>query len=146
MTRYTVQCCQAYHGVATLTVEADSLDLALARAVAQAARGGVWQMSRLRGPVFVDGVALGDDADLTTAPRLDIPRRFTEGALPLVIVTVSGGLVQDVQIKHRNAHVAVHDYDIEGCDPQDPHLRTDDSGDRYLLSDWSYEIPADEAG
>jgi hypothetical protein len=63
------------------------------------------------------------------------------GAPPLVTITVSGGVVQDISIEGGKVRVQVHDYDTDGADPSDPTIKTDEAGDRYALADWSNELP-----
>jgi hypothetical protein len=144
MPHFTVQLAYAAYYTREETVEADTFAAALERAIRAAKKSDQWDSSDWCGPTFVHAAAKGKDRDLSDphVRECPIPSRFAErGAAPQVIVTVSGGVVQDVEIKHATAQVEVRDYDTEGCDPNDPHLRTDDTGGRYLLADWSYEIP-----
>ena len=61
--------------------------------------------------------------------QLPIPPRFTEkGEGPHIIVTVSGGVVQDVEVKDGPARVHVHDYDVGDAAPGDPDIQIDSAG------------------
>jgi len=53
---------------------------------------------------------------------------------PLIVVTVSGGVVQHVAVQGC-AKVLVHDYDVEGCDRA--ALSTDDNSQPFMLADWT---------
>ena len=73
---------------------------------------------------------------------LPVPPRFTErGEPPLVTVTVSGGVVQDVCIEGGKARVHIRDYDTDGADANDPNIQADEAGDFYTLADWPNERP-----
>lgn len=139
---FTVQCSFASYDAKTVVVEAGSLEEALDRAIAAANQGGGWSSLDVCGDTFVDAVAEGQDADPWTdfASSLPVPARFTErGEPPLVTVTVSGGVAQDVRIEGGKARVQVRDYDTDGADPSDPNIQTDAAGDQYTLADLSNE-------
>lgn len=143
MTTWTVQCGYAAYYTNTVTVEADTLDDALDKAIAAANDDPSWKSLDHCGPTFIDAVAEGADADPwhDHVSVLPVPERFTErgAAVPLVTVTVVGGVVQDVTFENGPARVIVCDYDTEGADPAE--LDTDGNGDRYVRGDWSTEIP-----
>lgn len=52
-----------------------------------------------------------------------------------VIVYVSGGVVQDVDVPN-GVKVLVRDYDVEGCDLTEPEIEEDESGNYYVESVW----------
>ncbi len=141
---WTVQCSFASYDAKTVVVEAETIEQALDRAIVAANEGDGWSSLDVCGDTFVDAVAQGDDVDpwKEFASSLVVPSRFTErGEPPLVTVTVSGGVVQDVCIEGGKARVHVRDYDTDGADPSDPNIQTDDAGDHYTLADWSNEPP-----
>ena len=141
---FTVQCSFASYDAKTVVVEAETIEQALDRAIVAANEGDGWSSLDVCGDTFVDAVAQGNDVDpwKDFASSLPVPARFTErGEPPLVTVTVSGGVVQDVCIEGGKARVHIRDYDTDGADPNDPNIQTDEAGDRYALADWSNELP-----
>jgi hypothetical protein len=145
MTTYTVQCsCAAYYG-RDVVVDADALDVALEKAIAEANSSPDWYAQDVSGNTFIDAAAIGDvDLWADNTRQLTVPARFTEkGEGPRVIVIVSGGVVQSVSIDGGYARVEVRDYD-NGKD--DPNAKTDADGRRYALSDWSNVIPSRDSG
>jgi hypothetical protein len=146
MTRWTVQCTYAAYCANTVVVEADTLDQACERAIAKANDDPGWKSLDDGGPTFVDAIAEGDAADPWTdfCSSLPVPSRHSErGTPPLVTVTVSGGVVQHVAIEGGMVRVRVRDYDTDGAAPNDPDLKTDETGARYALADWSNDLPPD---
>ena len=106
MTRpFTVQVGYAGYYANTVTVEADTLEEALERAIEKANESDAWRSLDHVGDSFVDAVCEGADADPWAADAaLPIPGRFTEqGEPPVVTLTdpsepgggieVSGGRV-----------------------------------------------------
>lgn len=141
MKTFTVQCCFAAYDGNTVVVEAETLDEALEKAIAQANASSDWESLDVSGETFIDAVAEGDDVDLWSdaAFQLAVPTPFTEnGEGPRVIVIVSGGIVQNVAIDGGYARVEVRDYD--NC-KDDSEAKIDAEGRRYALSDWSNVIP-----
>ena len=141
---FTVQCSFASYDTKTVVVEAGSIEEALDRAIVAANEGDGWSSLDVCGDTFVDALVEGIDVDPWTdfASSLRVPPRFTErGEPPLVTITVSGGVAQDVCIEGGRARVQVRDYDTEGADPNDPSIQTDAAGDQYTLADWSNECP-----
>jgi hypothetical protein len=54
-----------------------------------------------------------------------------------IIITIEGGIVQNVNGIPRGTIIEVHDYDTDGGIPEeDDRLRRDKSGDVYHLSSW----------
>ena len=111
MTAWTVQCRYAVYHARTETVEAETFEAALARAVERANASGRWTaLDHHCGPTFVAAAAEGADADPFGPDALPVPRRLTEAgeapppSPPLVIVglrpdgrpsvCVSGGRVR----------------------------------------------------
>ena len=81
MTNFTVQLAYAAYYSKTVTVESDSLEAALEKAVEVANESDAWSSSDYCGPTFVEAVAEGDDVDLWTDEKvrpLPVPDRFTE--------------------------------------------------------------------
>jgi hypothetical protein len=145
MTTYTVQLGFAAYYFRTESGEVETLEQALDKSIEKANETDAWSSTDVCGNTFVDAVAEGDDVDLWNGEikQLPIPSRFTEaGDGPRVTVTVSGGVVQDVEIRHGTVRVEVRDYDV---DEDDRNTVTDDKGDRYALGDWSNVIPTAEA-
>jgi hypothetical protein len=139
MKAFTVQCGYAAYFFRTETVQAASLEEALAKAIEAANKSSGWSSSDVSGNTFIDAAAEGDEVDLwcDEIRQLPIPAAFTEqGVGPNATVTVSGGLVQGVEIVGGTARVLVRDYDTDGTsDPET--IQTDAEGGRYLLTDWS---------
>ena len=81
---YTVQCGYAGYFANTVTVEADTLDEALEKAVAAAnADGDGWRSIDHCGPTFVDAACKGRDADpWDYGAALPIPDPLHRGGLP----------------------------------------------------------------
>ena len=89
MTHYTVCCGYASHYHNTVTVEADSLDEALEKAIEQAGDDPHWKPTDDCGPTFVEALAEGEDADPRGDTAIPVPDRFTEKGEPPV-VTLTG--------------------------------------------------------
>lgn len=143
MTTWTVQCGYAAYYANTVTVEAETLDDALDKAIVVVNEDTSWKSLDHCSPTFVDAVAEGADADpwRDHVSAIPVPELSTErgAAVPLITVIVEGGVVQDVIFENGPARVIVCDYDTEGADPAE--LDTDGNGDRYVRGDWSTEIP-----
>lgn len=52
-----------------------------------------------------------------------------------VEITVEGGVIQEVE-KPDSVEVEVLDFDIEGASEEDPQLRENEKGEKYLFSVW----------
>ena len=89
MTQYTVCCGYASHYHNTVTVEADTLDEALEKAIAQAGDDPHWKSADYCSPTFVEALAEGEDADPWGDTAIPIPDRFTQNGEPPV-VTLTG--------------------------------------------------------
>ena len=89
MTHYTVCCCYASHYHNTVTVEADSLDEALEKAIEQTGDDPHWKSVDQASQTFVEALAEGMDADPWGDTALPVPDRFTEKGEPPV-VTLTG--------------------------------------------------------
>jgi hypothetical protein len=141
MTTYTVQCAYAAYYGHDVTVEADTLDAALDKAIAAANESPAWYSQDVSGNSFIDAVAEGDvDLWADDTRQMNVPARFTEkGEAARIIVIVSGGVVQGVSIDGGTARVEVRDYD-NGKD--DSKAKIDAEGRRYALTDWSNVIPS----
>ena len=104
MTHYTVCCGYASHYHNTVTIEADTLDAALEKAIEQAGDNPHWKSVDQASQTFVEALAEGEDADPWGDTALPVPDRFTEkGEPPVVTLTglrppggieVSGGAVR----------------------------------------------------
>lgn len=139
MRTYTVQCGYAAYYANTVTVEAETLDAALEKAIAAANDDPSWKAIDHCGDTFVDAVAEGANTDPwhDFASALPIPARFTEaGAPPVVTIVVKGGGVQDVSVSAGRVRVCVKDYDTEGVSADDHDLCHDEDGADYALADW----------
>ena len=86
---FTVQCGYAGYYANTVTVEVDSLDQALEKAIEAANESDAWRSLEHCGDTFVDAVCEGADADpWATDASLPVPDRFTEqGEPPIVTFT-----------------------------------------------------------
>ena len=89
MTHFTVQCGYAGYFANTVTVEADTLEEALQKAIATANDDPNWKSVDHCSPTHVDSVCEGRDADpWDRDATLPIPDRFSEhGEPPLVTLT-----------------------------------------------------------
>lgn len=145
MTTYTVQCSYAAYYGHDVVVDADTLDDALAKAIADANSSTDWYSQDVSSDTFIDAAAIGDvDLWADETRQLSIPACFTEKGEGLrIIVIVAGGVVQSVAIDGGYARVEVRDYD-NGKD--DPNAKTDGEGRRYALCDWSNVIPSPQGG
>ena len=90
---FTVQCGYAGYFAHTVTVEADTLDEALEKAIEAANRSDAWRSLDHCGDTFVDAVCEGADADpWATEASLPVPDRFTEpGEPPVITLTDPAG-------------------------------------------------------
>ena len=143
MKTWTVQCTFAAYYANTVVVQAPTLDEALEKAIAEANSDLGWRALDDCGPTFVDAVAEGDVWDPWDGLQssLPIPARFTErGEPPVVTVIVQFGTVQSVRTEHGPVRVEVRDYDVDGADPDDPAIITDETGARYARTTWT-EFP-----
>lgn len=149
MKKWTVQCGFAAYYANIVAVEADTLAEALERAIVTANESDGWKPLDDCGPTFIDAVAEGDDADpwREFASSLPVPPRFSERGEPVAVtVTVSGGVVQQVEIEGGRARVHVHDHDTEGAAPGTPGLHIYAAGGTYALADWSnFSLPLEAA-
>ena len=124
MTYFTVCCGYASHYHNTVTVEADTLDEALEKAIEQAGDDPHWKPTDDCGPTFVDALAEGEDADPRGDTALPVPDRFTQNGEPPVVtltglrlpgsIEVTGGVVR---IRFVEAAGTVT---TEAADPTDP--------------------------
>ena len=125
MTWYTVQCGYPAFCANTVSVEADTLDEALEKAIEAANQDPNWKSVDHCGPTHVDTCCIGRDEDPWDDKKsLPVPARFTErGEPPLVTLTgprppggveVTGGTVR-VRLVDRAATVTT-----EVCDPPPP--------------------------
>ena len=89
MNHYTVCCGYASHYHNTVTVEADSLDEALEKAIEQAGDDPHWKSADYCGSTFVDAIAEGEEADPWGDTAIPVPDHFTEKGEPPV-VTLTG--------------------------------------------------------
>ena len=110
MTHYTVCCGYASHYHNTVTIEADTLDEALEKAIEQAGDDPHWKSVDQASQTFVDAVAEGEDADPWGDTTIPVPDRFTEKGEPPVVtlsglrpsggIEVAGGTVRIRFIEH----------------------------------------------
>ena len=77
MTHYTVCCGYASHYHNTVTLEADTLDEALEKAIEQAGDDPHWKSVDQASQTFVEALAEGMDADPWGDTALPVPDRFT---------------------------------------------------------------------
>ena len=124
--QFTAQCSYAGYWCLTLTVEGDTLEEALEKAIATANESEGWRSSDHVGDTHVDAVCEGADADPWAADAaLPIPDRFTERGEPPVVtladpskpgggIEVSGGRVL---LRFRSDAATVT---TELCDPPHP--------------------------
>ena len=88
MNHYTVCCGYASHYHNTVTVEADTLDEALEKAIEQAGDDPHWKSADYCGSTFVDAIAEGEEADPWGDTAIPVPDHFTvKGEPPVVTLT-----------------------------------------------------------
>ena len=125
MTWYTVQCGYPAFYANTVTVEADTLDEALEKAIEVANQDPNWKSVDHCGPTHVDTYCVGRDEDPWDGnTSLPVPARFSEKGEPPVVtltgprppggVEVKGGTVR-IRFADRAATVTT-----EVCDPPPP--------------------------
>jgi hypothetical protein len=134
MKTFTVQLSYAAYYFREEVVEAETLEDALDKAVAQGNDSPNWSSTDTTGNTFVDAVAEGDHFDLwaDNVQQLPVPSRFAEDrGGPGIVITVEGGLIQHVDIHNGTARVEVHDYDTEGTSEPE-NLERDPDGTPFL--------------
>ncbi|MDE0050386.1 MAG: hypothetical protein OXO52_11410 [Rhodospirillales bacterium] len=90
MTWFTVQAAYAGYFANTVSVEADTIEEALEKAIEAANQDPNWKGLDHCGPSFVDACCIGRDADpWDRDASLPVPARFTEKGEP-PLVTLSG--------------------------------------------------------
>ena len=100
MTQFTVQCGYPAFFANTVTVEADTLDEALEKAIAVANDDPNWKSVDHCGPTHVDAVCEGEDADPWDDDRsLPVPARFTERGEPPVVTLTGARPPGGVEVK-----------------------------------------------
>ncbi len=133
MKTFTVQLSYAAYYFREEVVEAETLEAALDQAMAQANDSPNWSSTDTTGNTFVDAVAEGDHYDLwaDNVQQLPIPSRFAEDrGGPHIVITVKGGVVQQVAFQSGTALVEVRDYDTDGaCECR--NLSRDSEGKPY---------------
>ncbi|HVB18365.1 MAG TPA: hypothetical protein VNF04_17675 [Stellaceae bacterium] len=148
MKTWTVQCTYAAYYSNTVVVQAPTLDEALEKAIAEANSDLGWRPLDACGPTFVDAVAEGDVWDPFDGLQssLPVPARFTEqGEPPSVTVIVRSGAVEHTRVENGPVRVEVRDYDLDGADPDDPAITTDENGARYARITWTeFPLRADQ--
>ena len=89
---YTVQCGYSTHFANTVTVEAETLEEALDKAIETANADDAWRSTGCCGRTFVDAVCEGADSDpWDPCAALPIPDRFTEQGEPPVVTLTDPG-------------------------------------------------------
>ena len=122
-------CCgYASHYHNTVTVEADTLDAALEKAIEQAGDDPHWKSVDQASQTFVEAMAEGMDADPWGNTAIPVPGRFTENGKPPVVtpagfrppggIEVSGGTVRIRIIEHAGPVTT------EAADPPAPPANT----------------------
>ncbi len=105
MTWYTVQACYPAYHANTVSVEAETLEEALEKAIEVANQDPNWKSVDHCGPTHVDACCMGRDEDPWNGDKsLPVPARFTEQGEPPVVtltgprppggVEVTGGTVR----------------------------------------------------
>lgn len=54
-----------------------------------------------------------------------------------ILITVDGGIIQDICDIPDNIEIEVHDYDCDEYETDDNNVETDENGDEYWKSIWS---------
>jgi len=148
MQNFTIQLAFAEYHTRTQTVEGASLIDALQKAINASYDADDWVSSEITSSVFVEAAAEGKDVDLwsESTRQLDIPASLTErGEGSYAIVTLSGGMVRNVETQNGPIRIEIRDYDIGQADTESPYIQTDERGKHYIASEWSNVIPTPEA-
>jgi hypothetical protein len=87
---------------------------------------------------FVDAITEGRDADpWGRRNRVPVPEGVSEeGPLPIVLIRVAGGRIDDIVLLRGQAHVVAVNRDGEALD-RGPHLRIQDDQGEMLLTHWT---------
>ena len=86
MTWYTVRAACAAYYANTVSVEADTPEQALEKAIEEANDNTMWKSIDHSGDTFVDAFCIGRDADpWDPETRLPVPARFTENGQPPLV-------------------------------------------------------------
>lgn len=119
MTLYTVQCGYAGYYAHVGQVEAESIEAACERAIAEANDSTAWRSLDHVGPTFVDAIAAGEgDPWRDGWSALPVPPLFTEGGeTALVHIVMEGGAIPEVVLSGAPCRVLITDYAVEGADP-----------------------------
>ena len=89
---WTVQCGYTAHFANTLTVEAETLEEALEKAIETANADDAWRSTGRLSRTFVDAVCEGADSDpRDTDAAWPVPERFTERGEPPVVTLTDPG-------------------------------------------------------
>lgn len=137
---YSVVCCHPLYQVRddTILVPHGTTDLkvALDQAMADANDCSDWKTADDGGETFIDAISEGRDVDPW---RNDVPvpdEMSEDGPLPIVLVRMAGGRIDNVHLVRGHAHVVVVNRDGEGLD-RGPHLHLHDDQGEFLLTHWT---------
>ena len=140
MTAWTVQCHYAAYYARTETVEAETLEDACARAVAQANASDLWTaLDHHCGPTFVAAVAEGEGADPWGPEALPVPGRCTEAGEPPLVVVTGPAPAGGVRVAQGRARIRF----VRGRTPSPPTSTT--ARRRTTASPWSASCAAPTA-
>ena len=123
---WTVQCSYAAFYANTVTVEAETLDEALEKAIEAANQSDAWRALDHCGDTHVDSVCEGADADPWDADTaLPVPDRFTErGEPPIVTLTDPAKPGGGIEVSGGRALIRINcdagTVTSEVCDPPPP--------------------------
>jgi hypothetical protein len=150
---YSIACCygEIRSHQQTILVEHGTTDLtsALEGAITQAHDVADWRATDSTTRTFVDAINEGRDADpWGRRNRVTVPEEVSEeGPLPIVLIRVAGGRIDDVVVVRGQAHVVAVNRDCETMD-RGPHLHFRDDQGEMLLTHWTgpddlASLPAD---
>lgn len=110
MTWFTVQCgCPAYYGN-TVSVEADTLEEALEKAIEKANDDPGWKSVDHCGPTFIDACRVGRDEDpWDRDASLPVPARFTEKREPPVVTLAGAGPPGGIEVSGGTVRIRFQD-------------------------------------
>ncbi len=95
-----------------------------------------WRTTSDPGKTFVDAISEGDEV-CPWRDGLPVPEEVAHAEpLPIVLIRMAGGRIDDVSLVRGHAHVVVTNRDGEGLD-RGPHLHVEDDLGDLLLTHWT---------
>ena len=110
MTAYTVQCGFSSYHANTVSVEADTLEEALEKAIETANQDPNWKSVDHCGPTHVDACCMGRDEDPWDDKKsLSVPARFSEQGEPPIITLTGPRPPGDIEVTGGTVRIRFED-------------------------------------